>query len=102
MVKVLGGENMPRVGFIEKTIYKQEGIDVKFFKDGKDVRGDLFLANNYKAGNRTKNNMNVKFLKEKLKAQYPGYDFEIYNGDGAKVHGNVTLGKVRDTYDEEE
>lgn len=93
---------MPRVEFVEKTIYKKEGIDVKFYKDGKDVRGDASVPNNYKAGNRTKNNMNVKFMKEKLKSQYPGYDFVVYDGDGEKVHGNVTLGKVRDTYDEEE
>lgn len=93
---------MPRVEFIEKTIYKKEGIDVKFFKDGKDVRGDLFITNNYQSTNRTHNDKNVKFFKEKLKSQYPGYDFEVYDGDGNKVHGNVSLSKVRDSYESEE
>lgn len=93
---------MPRIEFVEKTIYKKEGIDVKFFKDGKDVRGDASVPNNYVSGRMTKNSANVSFFKEKLKKQYPGYDFEVYDGNGKKQRGNTLLGNVRDTYADEE
>ncbi|WP_286810364.1 hypothetical protein [Bacteroides sp. Phil13] len=93
---------MPRIEFVEKTIFKKEGIDIKFFKDGKDVRGDANVPNNYQSINRTHNDKNVRFFIEKLKKQYPGYDFTVYDGDGNKVHGNVLLSKVRDSYEMDE
>lgn len=91
---------MPRIEFVEKTIYKKEGIDVKFFYNGKDVRGDSSVPTNYQADRATKNNANVAQLKEKLKKQFPGYDFEVYDGEGKKVRGNVLLSTVRDSYDD--
>ncbi|MFT8340856.1 MAG: hypothetical protein ABF652_05405 [Clostridium beijerinckii] len=93
---------MPRIEFVEKTIYKKEGLDVKFFRDGKDVRGDASVPENYKSERMTKNVANVNFIKEKLKRQYPGYDFEVYDGEGNKQRGNTLLGNVRDTYVDEE
>lgn len=91
---------MPRIEFVEKTIYKKEGIDVKFFYNGKDVRGDASVPTNYQSDRATKNNANVSQFKEKLKKQYAGYDFEVYDGDGKKVRGNVLLSTVRDSYDD--
>ena len=93
---------MPRIEFVEKTIYKKEGLDVKFFKDKKDVRSDASVPSNYKSGRMTKNSANVSFFKEKLKKQFPGYDFEIYDGEGNKQRGNALLGNIRDTYVDEE
>ena len=93
-------QKMPRVEFVEKTIYKKEGIDVKFYNNGKDVRSDASVPSNYKAERATKNSANVSQFKEKLKKQYPGYDFEVFDGDGKKVRGNVLLSTVRDSYDE--
>lgn len=93
---------MPRIEFVEKTIYKKEGLDVKFFQNGKDVRGDASVPTNYQSARMTKNSSNVSFFKEKLKRQYPGYDFEIYDGNGNKQRGNTLLANVRDTYVDEE
>ncbi|OQB14302.1 MAG: hypothetical protein BWY15_01157 [Firmicutes bacterium ADurb.Bin193] len=95
---------MPKVSFIEKTIYELEGIKVDFVKDGKNLRGDVDLPYNYKGVKMTKNSANVSFLKDKLKKQYCGYDFWIYDGNGNKARGNLLLGNLRDTYlsDEED
>jgi hypothetical protein len=95
---------MPKVEFIEKTIFNIEGFNVTIKKEGKDVRGDASLPYNYKAGKMTKNAANVSFFKEKLHKQYPGYEFDILDNDGNKQRGNVLLSTVRDTYltDEEE
>ncbi|MCW7999994.1 hypothetical protein CFK35_19225 [Clostridium sp. cpc1] len=93
---------MPRVEFVEKTIYKKEGLDVKFFKEKKDVRGDASLPTNYKSGRMTKNSATVSEFKEKLKKQFPGYDFEVYDVEGNKQRGNILLSNVRDTYVDEE
>jgi len=91
---------MPRIEFVEKTIYKKEGIDVKFFHNGKDVRSDASVPSNYSAERATKNSANVSQFKDKLKRQYPGYDFVIYDGAGNKVRGNVLLSTVRDSYED--
>lgn len=92
---------MPRIEFVEKTIYQKEGIDVKFYKDGKDVRGDASVPCNYQCERMTKNAANVSAFINKLKRQYPGYDFQVYDGDGNKARGNMLLGNLRDTYVEE-
>lgn len=89
---------MPKVDFIEKTIFNIEGINVTIKKDGKDVRGDASLPSNYKAGKMTKNSANVSYFKEKLHKQFPGYDFDVLDFDGNKQRGNVLLSTVRDTY----
>ena len=91
---------MPRIEFVEKTIYKKENIDVKFYKDGKDVRGDASVPKNYVSGRMTKNAASVSQFIDKLKIQYAGYDFVVFDGDGRKVRGNTLLATVRDTYDE--
>lgn len=92
---------MPKVGYTEKTIKENEGVKVNFMKDGKNVRSEVQLPANYQSGRQTKNAANVNFLKEKLKKQYPGYDFEVYDGQGKKARGNMLLGTLRDTYDDE-
>lgn len=93
---------MPKVGFVEKTIFNIEGIDVDFLKDGKNVRSEVMLPTNYKAGKQTKNAANVSFLKEKLKKQFPGYDFIVRKADGDSARGNILLGNLRDTYLDDE
>lgn len=93
---------MPRVEFVEKTIFKKENLDVKFYKDGKDVRGDASVPKNYKAERMTKNSANVTQFIEKLKTQYAGYEFAVFDGNGKKVRGNTLLGNVRDSYSDEE
>ena len=56
---------MPKVKFVEKTIFNIEGVNVIIMKDRKDVRGDASLPTNYRVGKMTKNSANVAFLKEK-------------------------------------
>ena len=66
---------MPKVEYVEKTIFSLEGVNVDFIKDGKNVRDDASLPKNYKIGKATKNSANVTFLINKLQMQFPGYDF---------------------------
>lgn len=93
---------MPKVKYVEQTIFNREGIDVHFIKDGKDVRGDASLPLNYSSGRATKNAANVTDLKNKLQKQFPGYDFDILDGKGKRARGNILLGNLRDTYDDED
>ncbi len=92
---------MPKVKYVEQTIFNKEGVDVHFIKDGKDVRSDASLPKNYTSGRATKNASNVTDLKSKLSSQFPGYDFEVLDGNGNKARGNMLLGNLRDTYDDE-
>lgn len=92
---------MPKVKYVEQTIYNIEGVDVHFVKDGKDVRSDASLPVNYKSSRATKNASNVTDLKNKLSKQFPGYDFDVFDGNGHKARGNMLLGNLRDTYDDE-
>jgi hypothetical protein len=89
---------MPRTDYVEKTIFNIEGVNVDFFKDGKNVRSEVQLPYNYKASKATKNAYNVSQFKEKLKSQFPGYDFKVYDGNGNSCRGNMLLANVRDTY----
>jgi hypothetical protein len=90
------------VGYVEKTISEIEGVRVDFLKNGKNVRDEVDLPYNYNAKYATKNSANVSFLKEKLKKQYPGYDFNVYNNNGESARGNILLANLRDTYLEED
>lgn len=61
---------MPKVEYVEKTIFSLEGVNVDFIKDGKNVRDDASLPKNYKIGKATKNSANVTFLINKLQMGY--------------------------------
>ena len=89
---------MPRTDYVEKTIFNNEGVNVDFIKEGRNLRSEVQLPTNYKAERQTKNSANVAFLKEKLKKQFPGYDFVVYDGKGNPARGNTLLGTLRDTY----
>jgi hypothetical protein len=89
---------MPKVSYVEKTIFELEDVKVDFIKNGKNVRGEVMLPANYNAVNMTKNSANVSYLRQKLQKQYPGYDFAVYDGDGGVARGNMLLGNLRDTY----
>ena len=93
---------MPKTEYVEKTIFNIEGVNDDFVKDGKNVRSEVKLPYNYKATKATKNSYNVSQFKDKLKKQFPGYDFNVYDGEGNKARGNMLLGNLRDTYLDEE
>ena len=89
---------MPKVSYVEKTIYEREGVRVNFTQNGRNVRDEVDLPQNYNAVYQTKNSANVSDLKKKLKKQYAGYDFDVFDGDGKKARGNMLLATLRDTY----
>lgn len=89
---------MPRVDFIEKTIFNIEYFYVNIKKDGRNVRSDAVLPINYVAERMTKNAMNVSSFREKFNKQFPGYDVDVLFPDGTVANGNTLLGTVRDRY----
>lgn len=89
---------MPRVDYVEKTIFAAEEVNVDFYQNGRNVRDEVQLPSNYQSGRKTKNSATVAFLIDKLKGQYPGYDFQVYDGNGDTARGNMLLGHLRDTY----
>lgn len=89
---------MPKVKNVEKRIYDVEGFQVVIKKDGKDVRGDASLPNQYQAEKMSKNSFSVKEWQEKFKRQYAGYAVDVLKSDGKKASGQMLLSTVRDTY----
>lgn len=94
---------MAKVKTIERIIWENEGFDIRFVKDGKDVRGDLSgLPQNYNYLKRAKGTMNVSQWKEKrFHKAFPGYDVEVLDGNGNVVDGHTRLSTVRESYIDE-
>ena len=89
---------MPKLKNVEKKIKSIEGFDVVFKKNGRDVRGDTEDIPQYKGVNKTKGGMTVEGFRQKLKEQYPGFDFDVLDCDGKAVTGQMILSTVRDGY----
>lgn len=89
---------MPRTDFVERTIFNIEGFNVNFINNGKNLRGEVQQPHNYNAMRATKNTYNVAQFIEKLKMQFPGYEFEVILGNGNRARGNMLLSSVRDSY----
>lgn len=90
---------MPKLNIVEKRIFEVEGFQVEFVDaNGKNMRGDKQIPKQYEAERATRNSFSVSDYKEKLKFQYPGYDFKILNSDGSVARGQTKLATVRDTY----
>ena len=89
---------MPKVKTVESKISKIERFEVIITKNGKDVRRDASLPNQYQAEKMTKNAFTVCQFKTKFKRQFPGYDVEIKKADGSVATGQTRLSTVRDTY----
>ena len=85
---------MPKVEYVEKTIFSLEGVNVDFIKDGKNVRDDASLPKNYKIGKATKNSANVTFLINKLQMGYKCNSLDMilsFYREGNRVRGNMLL-----------
>lgn len=90
---------MPKLNFVEKRIFEIEGFHVDFTDvNGKNLRDDKQIPKQYEAERATRNSFSVKDFKEKLKRQFPGYDFKVLNSDGTVAKGQTKLYTVRDTY----
>lgn len=89
---------MPKVSYIEKTVWDIEGFQIKITQNGVDVRGDKVLPRQYIAGRMSKNSFTVSDWKAKFQSQFPGFDVDVLDADGDAVRGNTLLSTVRDTY----
>lgn len=90
---------MPKLSFVEKRIFEIEGVHVDFIgQDNKNVRADKQISRQYEAERATRNSFSVSDFKEKLKRQFPGYNFKILKADGTVASGQTKLSIVRDTY----
>jgi hypothetical protein len=65
---------------------------------GKKVRSDKILAMNNPHTSRTADNLTVSDLINKLKIEFPKYDFRVLDGSGNIVNGQCNLSNVRATY----
>ena len=79
---------MPKLSFVEKRIFEIEGVHVDFIgQDNKNVRADKQISRQYEAERATRNSFSVSDFKEKLKRQFPGYNFKILKADGTVASG---------------
>lgn len=63
---------------------------------GKNIRGDRDGIPQYVYSNKAKNDMTVQeWIKVRFKKAYAGFDVDVLDGD-------MKLGTLRDTYDEED
>ena len=92
---------MAKVKNVEKKIWDVEGFDVVLKYNGKDLRGDKAGLPQFENNRASKSAWTVSEWKiKRFQKQYPGYEVEILDGDGNEVRGNMTLGNVRDSYDD--
>ena len=89
---------MPKVSYIEKTVWDIEGFQIRITQNGVDVRGDKVLPRQYIAARMSKNSFTVSEWKAKFQSQFPGFDVDVLDADGNAVRGNTLLSTVRDTY----
>ena len=90
---------MPKVFFVEKRIFKVEGVRVKFMQNGRNVRSDREILPQYNAQRMLKNSASVNdLINLRLKVQFPGFDFVVLKSDGHHASGQTKLSTVRDSY----
>jgi hypothetical protein len=91
---------MAQVRRVERRIERVEGFRVRIlYEDGRNVRSDRSDLNQYPYERMMKNSSNVKTWKQhRFHVVYQGFDVEVLDARGDKVHGNTLLGTVRDTY----
>lgn len=103
MINPKHGDKMPKIQTVEKKIFEIELVNVKFIKDGQDVRGDKIIPTQYNFDRMLKNSASVKdLITKRLQKKFPGYDFEVLKQDGSPASGQTKLSTVRDTYLDEE
>lgn len=102
LIITLKNKEMPKVKNIEKKIWDIEGFDVQFQRGTKNVHGAKEGIPPYPYSNAAKNDMTVNEWKQiRFNNSYPGFDVAILNGDGVEAPGQTKLGRVRDTYNED-
>jgi len=97
-------DGVPRIGNVEKQIYKVEEFEVEFLHpDGRDVRADMQDIPGYDYERKLKGSATVgDWIGGRFKRKYPGFDVRVLKADGTKASGQTHLTTVRDTYLPEE
>ncbi len=95
---------MAYVKNVEKRIWDIEGFDVAIkHLGGRNVRSDKMGMPMYPYDRAAKNDMSVaQWIDTRFRPNYPGFDVVVLDAYGGAVHGKTRLGRVRDTYLEEE
>lgn len=86
---------------VEQRIFEVEGFDVRILhgRGQRDVRSDKSNVKQYGFKRALKHSKNVKDWRNgRFADTYPGFDVEVLNAWGGRVHGGTLLGTVRDTY----
>jgi hypothetical protein len=84
---------------IERKIREVEDFNVRIMDNGKDVRGDKDLPNQYSYERKLPNSKTVKEWKELRFYKFlAGYEVEVLYADGNKAVGQTSLETVRSTY----
>jgi hypothetical protein len=85
---------------IEARIKKIEGFNVQIrHQNGRDVRSDRGLLPAYPFERMLKNSNSVsKWKRGRFKRSYPGFEVDVLDASGDKIHGRTRLSNVRDTY----
>lgn len=96
---------MPKLEFTEKKISVIEGFVVRFLHaapgkaKGRDVRSDKTNLPSYSYRRKAAGTQTVAaWIETRFSKNYPGYEVEVLDGNGKKVHGKTLLSTVRDTY----
>jgi len=91
---------MATVRSIERRIFRVEGFNVRILYDtGENVRSDRSGLPGYPYDRMLKNAANVHhWIESRFRHAYPGFDIEVLDARGRRVHGRTKLATVRDSY----
>ena len=88
---------VPTLRWVEGQIRRLEGFEVSFLHpDGRDVRSDMRDLPSYDFERRLGDDRTVADWKRiRFQERYRGFDIEVRDTDGSRVHGNTLLGSLR-------
>lgn len=91
---------MATVRAVEGRIEKVEGFSVRILHvTGTDMRSDRSGVPQYPYERALRNSASVRDWRQgRFLQTYPGFDVEVLDARGRKVHGGTLLSTVRDTY----
>jgi hypothetical protein len=90
---------MPTIKGVESKIRRVEGFAIAFIQNGRDVHGARDGMPPYPCVKAARGDMTANQWKvARFGQSYPGFDVEVYDGDGRLVTGQTKLTTVRGTY----
>ncbi|HTU80992.1 MAG TPA: hypothetical protein VMF61_02625 [Candidatus Acidoferrales bacterium] len=90
-----------KIGTLEMKIARVEGFRVRVLAGDRDLRSDREGMPPWPYEKAARDAWTVaKWKQERFVSCYPGFDVEVFDGDGNAVeHGRTLLETVRDSYD---